>query len=181
MFTGSTLLTALNGQAFGNVIFEDGLVRRRQFRSGLRDTDTILLRHGGMLRTVRRSIQQGSADNPERLLAMMMTGPTASETDAGIQAVLPAGLDETDILGIGIDGDTLLVNLSPRFAAAVRELDPEAERLCCYAMVNTLAEAAGAAGVCFFWDGAQTRNLAGTVDWSGVFWLNRSLIEQEGR
>ena len=176
-FTGSTLLTALSSPLFGSLAFENGLIRRRQFRTGLRDQTVVALQRGGKLTDVRRSVTADGVQNPRTLLELLMAGPTEPEQREGIRATLPLGLDSTDILGIGVEDGVLLLNLSPRFERLVRQLDPEAERLCCYAMITTLCDALEVSRVRFFWNGEAAERLGGEIYWGGEFMLNHSIKE----
>ena len=177
IYTGSTLMTALSSPAFGNLAFEDGQIRRRQFRDGLRDQTSVLMSNGSRLVRVRRDVAAANVRNPLTLLQLMMVGPGEAEVAQGIRPPLPAGLDTTDIVGIAVEDGTLLVNLSPRFASGIRGMDASAERLCCYALVDTLCEAVGVQRVRFYWYGEVLETLGGEIAWDGVFLLNRALIE----
>ena len=181
IYKGSTLMTGMNSDAFGNQSFENGLIRRRQFRDGLRDRAGLLLARDGRLVRVRRSVPAAAAEDPRTVLTLMMDGPDEEEQALRLRPVLPPGLDGTDILGIALENGVLLVNLSPRFEREIRRLGGEEERLCCYAMVNALCGATGAIRVRFFWLGEQKETLAGTVWWDGDFLVNHALDEQGGR
>ena len=177
IYTGSTLMTALSSPAFGQLAFEEGLIRRRQFREGLRDQTSVLMVRGDRLVRVRRDVSAASVRHAATLLKLMMLGPSEAEVAQSILPPLPAGLDETDFLGIAVEDGTLLVNLSPRFASGVRSMDASSERLCCYALVNTLCEAFGVQRIRFFWYGEVEETLGGAIAWDGAFLLNRALIE----
>ena len=136
-----------------------------------------LMSNGSRLVRVRRDVAAANVRNPLTLLHLMMVGPGEAEVAQGIRPPLPAGLDTTDIVGIAVEDGTLLVNLSPRFASGIRGMDASAERLCCYALVDTLCEAVGVQRVRFYWYGEVQETLGGEIAWDGVFLLNRALIE----
>ncbi len=93
-------------------------------------------------------------------------------------ATLPAGLQEEDILGIAAEGETLLVNLSDHFREAIEQQGPDAEMMLCYSMVNTLCRNTGLRRMCFFFEGEQVEQIAGTLYWAGEFLYNPALDEQ---
>ena len=73
-----------------------------------------------------------------------------------VQSLLPAGmLKDSDIIGISLDGDTLLVNFSNTFIEAGEGLTEGEDRLLAYSLVNTLLHAANAKRVAFFVGGSQ--------------------------
>ena len=181
IYTGSALMDSLDSGVFGAQAFEEGMIRRRYFREGLRDNAHILLARDGKLVRMRRSVAAADAENPTTMLALMMAGPGGEEQALRVQPVLPQGLDATDILSIGLENGVLLVNLSPRFEREIRRLGGEEERLCCYALVNSLCDAMGTTRVRFFWNGEQKETLAGTVWWDGEFLVNHALDEQGGQ
>ena len=92
--------------------------------------------------------------------------------------MLPDGLGDADILGLAIEGDTLLIHLSDRFAGLIRTQAAAWEQQACYAMVNTLGEALGIQRVRFFFGGETPGELGGTLYWGGEFMLNPSLIDK---
>ena len=83
------------------------------------------------------------------------------------------------MLGIAIDGDTLLLNLSSRCADMISALDDAAQQKLCYALVNTLCESKDVRRILFFFDGTMTESLGGSLCWSGEFFaspaMNRDL------
>ena len=118
------------------------------------------------------------ARHPRALLLALMQGPTRQELDAGLEPVLPDGLGDADVLGLAIEGDTLLIHLSARFAELLSTQAAEWEQQACYAMVNTLGEALGVKRVRFFFGGGMLEELGGRLYWGGEFMLNPSLIDK---
>ena len=94
------------------------------------------------------------------------------------QAVLPGELGDADLLGIGLDGQTLLLNFAPHFAAASEHLDETAERLLIYAVVNTLCELPAVRSVSFYINGTQPETLSGALYLPGKFMKNGSLVRE---
>ena len=106
-----------------------------------------------------------------------MQGPQPCDNAPGIQTVLPDTLGDADVLGLGLSGTTLLLNLSQHAAADMAQVEPTSERLMVYALVNTLTELRGVSGVCFFFAGAQRDSLAGVIYWPGVFLRDGSIVQ----
>ncbi len=176
-FTGSTMLTALYGETYGMISITDGVTRRRFFAAGLRDQDEILLCRGDRLTYVGRSMPADHAGNPRTLLEIMFRGATEEETAQGLRSSLPEGMTDEDIIGIGVENGTLLVNLSGGFADAVSRLDESGQRLCCYAIVNTLCDTLHVNRVRFYWDGEVREYLGTSFYWAGEFMRNHALMD----
>ena len=122
-------------------------------------------------------VDRDMEENPRTLLKALMAGPTAREREAGLEATLPGNVFEDDILGIAREGDTLLVNLSESFRAEIQSAGADRERLLCYSMVNTLCTGTGSRRVCFFFEGEQVEQIAGTIYWAGEFLNNPGLAD----
>lgn len=178
MYIGDTPLTSLYSAVHGNLIFQNGHILRQQFASYLMEQVTLYLSSGDRLRAVQRAMPYHQAQDPRALLLQLMKGPTQAESDAGYEPVLPEGLTADDVLGIALEGDTLLLNLSDRFAGLIRTQAAPWEQIVCYGMVNTLCQPLHATRVRFFFDGRMLEEIGGTLYWGGEFMLNPSLIDQ---
>ena len=176
MIIGSTMTTLLQSEVMGHLNFENGLMRRRHFRDGLKEQLQVYLRSGSRLTGVTRVVNAQDALNPRVMLTQLIRTPTAAELDEGLASPLPEGLDETDILGVSAEEDTLLINLSPRFETLLRR-QPELEQVACYAMLVTLCENLGYSRARFYFTGQQRERLGGDLYWAGEFLLNRALID----
>ena len=91
--------------------------------------------------------------------------------------VLPEGLSSGDIIGIGVEEGTLLLNLSSRALESLEALSPEDARMAVYAMVNTLTLLPETEQVAFFFDGLQVETLSGTLYMYGTFLFNPFFAE----
>lgn len=178
MYIGDTPLTSLYSAAHGNLIFQNGLMLRQQFAPYLMDQSTLCFSMGSKLKEVTRALPCQHSRSLRSLMAELMKGPTRHELDAGYEPVLPDGLTEADLLGLSLDGDTLLINLSGRCAELIRTQAASWEQIVCYGMVNTLGKASGAARVRFFFDGEMLEELGGQIYWGGEFLVNPSLIDK---
>lgn len=139
-------------QQAGQILnFEDGVMRREDFHSAAgRQVKLYFAGEDGGLKLVTRAMDQLSATSPRVLLYELFTGVRAGE-DA--QNVAPDGLLDTDILGVRIENEQALVNLSANFYRCCQTLDAQAERNLVYAMVNTLTELDGIKTVQFYIEG----------------------------
>ena len=168
----------LTGDTFGTLYFEEGQQHRRQYTSGLRDLTQICLARGDSLEMVTRTVPFSSAASPFLLLSLLSKGPTSVEIQEGLESVFPFEMDETDLLGIGISDDLLLLNLSTDCEQAIREMDAASQQKLAYALVITLCNALGTQRVRFFFDSGAPETLGTDVFWGGEFLLNHALLEQ---
>ncbi len=178
IFSGSTLMTSLTGDTFGSLYFEEGQQHRRQYTSGLRDLTEICLSRGESLELVTRAVPFSSATSPSVLLSLLSKGPTEDEIHEGLSGVFPFEMDETDLLGIGITDDLLLLNLSAACEEAIRKMDHAGQQKLAYALVITLCKALGTRRVRFFFDSSAPETLGTDVYWGGEFLLNHALLEE---
>ena len=173
LYSGGTPLTRLSN----TFQTENGLVRRSDFSDLLMVQRQIRLCRNGKLTTVYGTLPWDLANDPASLLMLLASSPTQAQQAEGITSPLPDGLDETDILGMAMDGDCLVVNLSPRFERLLRQAGAEGEQLACYSMVNTLCDALSVRRVCFLFEGEMAETLGGTIYWGGEFLQNDLLSE----
>ena len=168
-------LTTADGMSFS-----DGVLRRTDFVSLVTELTEIRLRRGDRLCSVIRTTASGSKRSPRMLLRLMLDGVMPNVDGNDVDSVLPIHLNDSDIVGILVDGDTMVVNLSARFGQALRSLDAEGERFAAYSMVNTLCEMCGVRRVVFRFDGEAVETLGGAVDWAGIFLPLPALNEDVG-
>jgi germination protein M len=130
---------------------EDGVMRREDFHNAAgRQVELYFAAEEGGLTRITRAMDQQSAASPRVLLMELFAGVRPGEN---AQNVAPTGLLDTDILGVHIEGDQALVNLSANFYRCCQTLDAKAERNLVYAMVNTLTELDGVKTVQFYIEG----------------------------
>ena len=176
---GTEVLTQTTSLTGTEIRFTDGVLRRSAFESFLMDQAVIYMAKGDKMVAVRRNLPAGDTASPRVLLKEMMQGATQQEQNEGIQSILPDGLREEDILGLSLQDDTLLINLSAHAASAIRLAGSEREQLACYGMVNTLCKSKNVRRVIFFFDGSSVNELAGSLDWGGAFFYCPGLIAKE--
>ena len=157
--------------------FNDSIMRRSDFSAFLLANCTLYFGDGaGHLMAVRRPVPYYEVRSARYLAGCLMQGPQNMDASPDARAVLPVDLGDADLLGVGLDGDTLLLNFSPRFAAAAADYDAEAERLLIYAVVNTLCELPAVRSVSFYINGTQPETLSGALYLPGKFMKNGSLV-----
>lgn len=159
--------------------FDGGIMQRSQFNRFLLDQVTLYFANeqGGLVAT-RRALPHFLSHSPRYLLEQLVLGPQGSDSQAGLVPVLPAGIRDADLLGISRQGDALLVHFSQHLIAQCQGLDPKAERLMVYAMVNSLTGFQGLKRVRFYIDGKQDGFFASTIDLAGDFLRNEGIIQR---
>ena len=175
---GDRPLTTLNSGKIGEVAVLGGLLRRSSFESFLMGQTQVYFAREGNLALAEKSVDRERADSPRAQLAALMEGPGDQDREAGMEAPLPDMVGEEDILGIALEGDVVLVNLSESFRSEIQAWGREKETLLCYSMVNTLCLNTGGKKVCFFFEGEQVETIAGTIYWAGSFDFNTGLCEE---
>jgi len=175
---GDKPITELKTERFTSVTALGGLVTRSAVERFLTSSVTVYFARNGILCECERPVARRSADSPRAQLCALMEGPDESEQEDGIVATLPGTIREDDILGIAAEGDTLLVNLSENFRAAILEREAGEETLICYSIVNTLCKNTGMKRVRFYFEGKQVETVAGTIYWAGEFMYNIGLAEK---
>lgn len=178
IYVGEKTIASLTHPVHGSVTFPGGFMQRSHFQGYFMGQATVFFSRGQQLSAVTRAMPDDDVLSPRELLLQLMAGPTQDELDMGIEPALPEELTTEDVLGLMLEGDTLLVNLSGRFAQLVRENAASWEQVVCYSMVNTLCRATGAARVRFYFDGKVTETLGGSLYWGGEFLYNPGMIDQ---
>lgn len=161
------------------IVFAGDVMRRSDFSRFLLDNCTLYFGDGqGRLQAVRRPVPYYETRSARYLLGCLMQGPQTVDGAEGTRAVLPFDLGDADLLGVGLDGNVMLLNLSAHFAASASGYDAQSERLLVYAIVNTLCELPAVRGVSFFINGVQPETLAGGLYLPGDFLRNGSMIRE---
>ncbi len=175
---GDRPLTSVSSEIFGTVPVPGGLFRREMFATYLMGRTTVYFARDGLLVPVEKSVNRELSDSPREQLTALIDGPGARERAEGLEGTLPELVGEEDILGIALEGELLLVNLSESFRSEIQSWGRERETLLCYSIVNTLCENTGAKRVCFFFEGEQVEYIAGVIYWAGEFDVNTGLAEE---
>lgn len=178
IYVGEKPIASLTHPLHGTSSFPGGLIQRAHFHGYFMGQATVYFSRGQQLAAVTRAMPDDDVFSPRQLLAQLMTGPNQAELDSGLEPSLPEELTVEDVLGLSLEEDTLLLNLSSRFARIIRENASSWEQVVCYGMVNTLCRATGAVRVRFFFDGKVLESLGGSLYWGGEFLYNPGMIDQ---
>lgn len=170
ILTGDRAVTSVVTPLQGSRLFPGGLHTREAYSGYLQAYVTVFHGTEGQLIPYTATLPYRSVRSPRSLLLAISAHPDSS-------AILPSGLSDADILGLSIQGDTLLINLSSRFAEAIR-LSGMDQRLMAYTVVNTMCEGLGVRRVRFFFGGAEAGTLDDELLWSGEFMYNPGLIRR---
>lgn len=167
---GDNALNSLRNAGHGGLLVTGGVHTRADYAGYLRARSTVYHADGDRLVRHAASLPYRSGRSPRELLLALANAPEDS-------AVLPAGLTDADILGLAVTGDTLLINLSDRYADAIRHSGMDQRRMA-YAIVNTMCDGLRIRRVRFFFGSESVDLLDGDVVWSGEFLYNPGLIRQ---
>jgi germination protein M len=132
----------------------------------------------GKLAKIYRPVPFYESSSARTLVEQLMLGPQPFDSRSGLSAVLPQGLRSADLLGVGFEDQTLLLNFSTQLAALARGMDGKAEARMVYALVNTLCELPGVRRAALFIQGSQPDSLAGAIYLPGDFLPNTDLIAE---
>ncbi len=168
----STLM--LTDEFGSSVTFENGIARRSDFTSLILDERSLYFSGGNQLIETKRPMPYYSCQNPRALIIELAKGAQSYDSVSNLLPIMPASIiSDSDILGLAIDDQTLLINMARSFESICAELEPESERILAYSIVNTLCENDRIKEVCFFIAGNQVERLAGGIYWSGFFYPMR--------
>lgn len=121
------------------------------------------------LRETVRFVPFYESNNPRKILDQLMLGPQSFDTVTGLAPALPEGLRDSDLIGVSLEKETLVLNFSGRLQALAMEMTPEMERNMVYTVVNSLCRLQGVNRVSFFIMGEQPETFAGAVFLPGDF------------
>ncbi len=159
---------------------EDSGAFKRSDYSGLMGSSVPLYfadKNSDLLLQVSRSMEQGRTWSAKERLFELMKGPLSGDNESA-WPVMPAGVNESDIISVNVYADTVFINLSKKFKEACKGLSSKNEMLLIYAIVNTLTAMDGINKVQFLVEGKQTDTLAGFLCPSDPFLRNYGIIKQ---
>ncbi len=170
-----------SGTYFGagdTLLFQDGLMRRRDFSSFLLAPCALYFANGrGKLTRIYRPIPFYETQNARALVQQLMMGPQAFDSQTGLTPVLPQGLRDADLIGVSYENQTLVLNFSAQLRDLAADYDGAAEKRMLYALVNTLCEIQDVKKVALLILGEQPDTLVKEVYLPGDFLPNYNLIE----
>lgn len=170
ILAGDAALTSLRSDLHGGLFFAGGLHTRQDYSGYLRAQSPVYHADGDLLSVHHASLPYRSGRSPRELLLSL----ARAEGDC---AVLAEGLSDADILGLSVADDTLLINLSARYADAIRHSSADQRRMV-YAIVNTMCSNLRVRRVRFYFGGETVDRLDSDVLWSGEFLYNPGVIRR---
>jgi spore germination protein GerM len=149
--------------AVGTRKFPNGM-RRTDFKQSLGKSITLymLYKDSTLLTAVDRTVMQSEQWDAVNRLKELFKGPKENDTEAA-WPVLPAGVNEKDILDISVDKETATVDLTRNFEERCKSLSAGNELLLVYGIVNTLTEIDGVKQVRLTIDERPIEKLAGSI------------------
>lgn len=168
IFTGDRGVTSVVCPAQGSLLFPGALHTRAAYSGYLMAQCTLYAADDDHLTPVRIALPYRSVYSPRALLLSL---PAADAPGA----VLPEPIADSDVLGLAVSGDTLLINLSARYADVLRSA-PASQRLAACAIVNTMCQGLNVRRVRFCFDSTVVNDLGADVCWSGDFLFAPALI-----
>lgn len=119
----------------------------------------------------KRPLPYALCTSPRSLLFELSKGPQEADSVSNLLPVMKAdAITDTDLLGLSLNGNTLLVNFAPSFSSVRQDMTSDEERLLAYAIVNTLCSNERMKSVCFFEAGNQFEGTPGGIYWAGLFY-----------
>ncbi len=154
------------------ITFPKCVQKRSDFASLLLDLCQLVLANdaGDQLVTIKRPVPYYQASHPRLLLQEIAKGPRQYDLPIDTKPVMADGiLNDAAIIGLALNDNVLLVNLSDAFFEALPQTAPESERLLAYALTNTLCAGARVEQVQFFVSGKPFEGFGGDVFWETCF------------
>ena len=179
MITSLTPTATLTG-AGETIVFENGLMKRSALSGFLLSGCTLYFAgEDGKLHRVTRMVPCYENRNVRFVIGQLMKGSQDYDSVEKLQPVLPAGLRDADLIGVSMEGDTLVLHFSENLMTLCGGMDETRERNMIYAMVNTLCELPQVKKVRFLINGQQPQTLAGALYLPGSCLPNRDILSAE--
>jgi hypothetical protein len=104
------------------------------------------------------------------MLTELAKGPQPFDLPAGTKPIMESGiLKDSGMIGLALEGNVLLVNLSDAFLEVFTANDAEQERMLAYALTNTLCQSSLVEQVQFFVSGKPFPGFTGEIVWETRF------------
>lgn len=162
----------LNEQLESAITFTSQVQKRSDYASLLYDLCSLSLidAETGRLVSVQRPVPFYQAGHPRLMLTELAKGPQTFDLPAGTQPIMESGiLKDSGIIGLALEDNVLLVNLSDAFMEVFTANDAEQERMLAYALTNTLCQSSLVEQVQFFVSGKTFTGFTGEIVWETRF------------
>lgn len=162
------------------ITFENGLIKRGDLSGFLLSGSTLYFAGAeGVLHASVRMTPYFESRNVRAIINQLMQGPQDNDSVKNLQPVLPKGLRDADLLGVAMEGDTLILHFSEQWLSLCQGMDQQQERNMIYAMVNALCELPEVKKVRFMVNDSQPETLAGFIYLPGSFLPNPDEVSNE--
>lgn len=163
-------------------------VGTKKFENGMRRSDFsemvgksiplyMMYKDSTLLTGINRTVKQSNQWDAWLRLKELFAGPNENDNPYALP-VLPADIEENDILGVMLNNDTAIVNLSGNFKNKCAGLSEENETILVFGIVNTLTEMKGIKQVLFQVEGKPVEKLAGHLYLSTLLIRNPGIIKK---
>ncbi len=178
------IIVKLNGKPVTGVpgadFLPDGRIQRELFHELTGNHITLYFpdKEFKSLITIKRCVPQRLAMDPSTRISELMRGPLEAENESA-WPVFPGGVALTDLAGVQISGNTVVINFTYDFKRKCEGLSAAGENMLVYSMVNSMTEMAGIRRIQFIFDGKIYASLAGHIHMQTPLMRNPGLIMKE--
>jgi hypothetical protein len=160
------------------ILFANNLMRRSDYsKFPLSYCTLYFINSEKSLTASRRPVPYYQTQNVRYILSELMIGPQPYDSAQGLSPSLPGLIEDSDLLGTALDGNTLLFNFTSDLTGAMNGMSAEEERLAVYSIVNTMTALPYTRRVCFFIAGTQPDTFAGSIYLPGEFMNDPGIIK----
>lgn len=173
-FTGAVAAKNMNLKIADNAYIN---ISRDKYREYLGANITIMFpdKNYTMLFKTYRTVAQKDLFKADAKLRELVKGPTKADNENTWPA-FPKGITEEDILGVYINEDMVVLNVSENFVSVVSGVDENMERTMVFAIVNTLVEDEDTRQVLFLSQGNRIDYMAGYIYYGDPIMANTGLV-----
>lgn len=156
--------------------FGDGIMRRGDFDSLVGEVRTVYRASADSMVLIPEdaAMSRYDVDSPRALLRQLLEQPSA-EGAASVRAI-PAAVTDADILGVRVESDQVLINLSGAFYQACQGMSADSARAMVYSIVNTMCGLDGVKSVRLYFDGERVDYIAGAIYVRGPLLSNVGMV-----
>ena len=175
---GITVTELFDASGSAVMSFDSGIMLRGDFDSYIGATATLFypLTDGRALVKVRVPVSRHSIGNPRALLDLLMQRPSRDQTRLSVTGAWPEGITDADILGVRLEKNQVLINLSGELYKKCQDMSAERVRAMVYSIVNTMCQLNGVKSVRLYFDGERVDTLGGALFVKGPLMSNPGLV-----
>jgi len=162
---GQNRITSVIHPTFGSMLFPGGVMTRADYAPFILESRSLLFPQNGLLMPLTVFFPQGEAYSPRRIL-LKLFGDAPQNTDR----LTPEGLTDADILGLSVQGDTLLVHFSGRTADIIKGSGMN-QQMMCRSITSALGTCLNVRRVRYYFGGEALSDLGQDVVWDGDFFV----------